>query len=147
MPLGDTKALACYVARCQRHMRSNLELRKYNFTSLISRFISTQCRTIASIKLQHVQETNVYMYYIHVSIKQIFSMGIKKVPRCVIYVKRSACRVLKFLKVHMKRFFTVAFHFIIVKINIKESYIRGIKNISPFSFKDIKVQFITTLLK
>ena len=27
------------------------------------------------------------------------------------------------LKVHMKRFFTVVFHFIIVKMNIKESYI------------------------
>ena len=27
------------------------------------------------------------------------------------------------IKVHMKRFFTVVFHFIIVKINIKESYI------------------------
>ena len=26
-------------------------------------------------------------------------------------------------KVHMKRFFTVVFHFIIVQINIKESYI------------------------
>ena len=31
-----------------------------------------------------------------------------------------------YFKVHMKRIFTVAFHFIIVKINIKESYIRGI---------------------
>ena len=28
------------------------------------------------------------------------------------------------VKVHMKRFLTVVFHFIIVKINIKESYIR-----------------------
>ena len=28
------------------------------------------------------------------------------------------------LKVHIKRFHTVAFHFIIVQINIKESYIR-----------------------
>ena len=27
------------------------------------------------------------------------------------------------IKVHMKRFFTVVFHFIIVKININESYI------------------------
>ena len=27
------------------------------------------------------------------------------------------------IKVHMKRFFTVVFHFIIVKMNIKESYI------------------------
>ena len=51
---------------------------------------------------------------------------IKPVKERTIYVSddnsNSMSLIFRF-KVHMKRFFTVVFHFIIVKMNIKESYI------------------------
>ena len=46
----------------------------------------------------------------------------------------SMTNVRQALEVHMNGF--LQWYFIIVKINIKESYITRIKKISPFSFKD-----------